>query len=91
MAAPFMDRRVMYKKPKVGFNSPMTEWLQGEMKEFVLDTVHSRDFLECGLLNSLDTCIKVSEFYKLEQASYTDGESIWVSLVPYLWKKAMGL
>ena len=91
MAAPFMDRRVMYKKPKVGFNSPMTEWLQGEMKEFVLDTVHSKDFLECGLLNSLDTCIKVSEFYKLEQASYTDGESIWVSLVPYLWKKAMGL
>lgn len=91
MAAPFMDRRVMYKKPKVGFNSPMTEWLQGDMKEFVLDTVHSRDFLECGLLNPLDVSIKVSEFYKHEQVAYTEGENIWVSLVPYFWKKAMRL
>ena len=91
VAAPFMDKKVMYKKAKVGFNSPMTEWLQGDMKEFVLDTVHSREFLECELLNPLDVTIKVSEFYKRKQIAYTEGENIWISLVPFLWKKAMRL
>ena len=91
MASPFMDERVIYRKSKIGFNSPMTEWLQGDMKEFVLDTVHSREFLECELLNSLDVSIKVSEFYKQRRVTYTEGENIWISLVPFFWKKAMQL
>lgn len=91
MAAPFMDTRIMYRKSKIGFNSPMTEWLCGSMKEFVLDIIHSKEFYECELINPLDVSICINEFYKREKNTYTDGEHIWILLVPFLWKKAMQL
>lgn len=91
MAAPFMSKEVIYRKLKIGFNSPMTEWLQGDLKEFVLDTIHSKDFYECELFNSLDVNIKINEFYKCKRNTFTEGENIWTLLVPFLWKKAMQL
>lgn len=91
MAAPFMDHRIMYRKGKIGFNSPMTEWLNGSMKEFVLDMIHSKEFYECELINSLNVSICVNEFYKCNKKAYADGELIWTMLVPFLWKKAMQL
>lgn len=91
MAAPFMDERIMYRKDKIGFNSPMTEWLKGDMKEFILDMIHSKEFYECELFNSLDVKIRVDEFYKCEKNTYSDGEGIWTLLVPFFWKKAMKL
>ena len=91
MAAPFMDERIMYRKSKMGFNSPMSDWLKGDMKEYILDMVHSQEFYECELLNSLDAKIRVDEFYKCEKNTFADGEGIWTLLVPYLWKNAMRL
>lgn len=91
MAAPFMDRDIIYRKSKLGFNTPMTEWLHGEWKEFILDSVHSREFYECELVNPLDISIRVNEFYKCKKNTYADGEVIWTLLVPFFWKKAMRL
>lgn len=90
-AAPFMDEKVLFRKSKVGFNSPMTEWLHGEMKEFVLDEIHSRSFYECELINPLDVTIEVDNFYREKEKKFSDGQKIWKLLVPYLWKKAMNL
>lgn len=89
MAAPYMSHDVLYRNIKLGFNSPMTEWLQGDMKELILDTIHSQDFYECELFNPLDVSITVHEFYKREKKIYTDGETVWGALMPYFWKKAM--
>lgn len=91
MSAPFMDGEIVYRKSKIGFNSPMTEWLRGDMKEFILDSVHSRDFHECELLNPLNVMIMVDQFYSSKQNGFGDGENIWTKIVPYFWKKAMGL
>ena len=91
MAAPFMDKRIMYRKTKIGFNSPMTEWMLGAWKEFILDTIHSREFHECGLLNPLDVQIEVEAFYQSERHTFAMGETVWKSLVPFLWKKSMRL
>lgn len=91
MAAPFMDKEIIYRRDKVGFNSPMTEWLQGNMKEFIMDMIHSKEFYECELLNPLNVIIKIHEFYKNQNNTFASGEEIWKLLVPFLWKKAMGL
>ncbi len=91
MAAPFMDKEIIYRRDKVGFNSPMTEWLQGNMKEFIMDMIHSKEFYECELLNPLNVTIKIHEFYKNQNNTFASGEEIWKLLVPFLWKKAMGL
>ena len=91
MAAPFMDKKIIYRKDKIGFNSPMTEWMQGNMKEFILDTIHSKDFYECELLNPLNVIIKINEFYKNQNHDFESGQEIWKLLIPFLWKKAMHL
>lgn len=89
MAKPFMSENILYRKQKIGFNGPMTDWLRGELQEFLLDTVHSKDFMECELVNALDICIDVNEFLKGDDNRYQAGERIWTQIVPYLWKKAV--
>ena len=92
MAAPYMSNKIIYRKDKIGFNSPMAEWLnESRMKEFIWDTVNSRDFIECDLVNPLSVNIQLNEFYKKGKNLYVDGENIWTSVMPYIWKKAMGV
>lgn len=88
-AAQFMDRDVIFRKRKIGFNSPVTEWFSGEWKEFLFDTVHSRDFYECGLIHPLEVCMKVQKFYSGNHSEGISGEQLWGALVPYFWKKAV--
>lgn len=54
-----------------------------------MDTIHSRDFIECELVNALDICVDANEFLQKEKVSFHDGERIWGKIVPYLWKKAV--
>ena len=89
MGAPFMDKRILNRKSKIGWNAPSTEWFKGEWKEFLMDTIHSRDFIECEMINALDICVDVNEFLQKRQDDYRDGERIWSKIVPYLWKKAV--
>lgn len=92
MAIPYMPEEIMYRKDKIGFNAPMTEWLKGSrMKEFVCDIVASKEFMNCDLVNSLMASIQLNEFYKNDKKSFFDGENIWVLIMPYIWKKSMGV
>ncbi len=87
--APFMDKEIMYRKLKIGFNSPLTEWFQTELKEFLLDIIHSKDFFECELIDSQNVRDKVNDFYKNNHEYYNEGEVLWREIIPYLWKKAV--
>jgi asparagine synthase (glutamine-hydrolysing) len=91
MAAPFMSDEVMYRKSKIGFNTPISEWIRGDLKEFILDTIHSKEFYECELINPIRISIDVNELLKSETVDYASGARIWSSMVPFLWKKAMQL
>lgn len=91
MAAPLMSEKIMYRKDKIGFNSPMSEWIRGDLKEFILDTIHSKEFYECELINPLEDSILVHEALQNEMIDYSSGENVWSSMVPFLWKKAMKL
>lgn len=89
MARPYMDERILNRKLKIGFNDPLTEWFRGPLKEFLLDTVHSRDFIECDLINSLEASVAINEFLQGEEATFSAGHKLWSIIVPYLWKKAV--
>lgn len=89
MAEPFMSREILKRKLKIGFNSPMTEWFHGDLKEFILDTVSSKDFYECELINPLMVKMLVQDFYLNNKKDYFSGEAIWTAISPYLWKKAV--
>ncbi len=89
MASSFMSDEILKRKVKIGFNPPAADWFRGEWREFLVDTIHSRDFIECELVNALDICVDANEFLQKEKVSFHDGERIWRKIVPYLWKKAV--
>lgn len=89
MARPFMDQRILNRKDKIGFAAPMVDWLKGDWKEFILDTINSKDFYESDLVNSLDICIDYNEFLNKTDNCLYDGERIWQKIVPYLWFKSI--
>ena len=89
MARPFMDARVLNRRDKIGFSAPMDEWLRGNMKEFLLDTINSNDFRECSLINALEVNVEVNEFIRKSEKDFSLGERIWQRIVPYLWEKAV--
>ena len=78
-----------YRKFKIGFNSPLTEWFQTDLKEFLLDTIHSKDFYECELIDALDVSKKVDDFLCNNKGYFGEGEALWKELMPYFWKKAV--
>ncbi len=42
---PYIPNEVYQRK--TGFTFNITEWIKGSWKEYMLDSVHSKDFNEC--------------------------------------------
>lgn len=87
--ASFMDPEIIYRKSKIGFNSPLTEWFQTDLKEFLLDTIHSKEFYECELINPQAVSKKAEDFLCNNKGYFVEGEALWKELMPYFWKKAV--
>jgi len=56
------------RKNKIGFASPMVEWYQNSLKDFVLDSINSQEFLESNIWNGqlirnyTEACYKKKEY-----------------------------
>ncbi len=86
--APYLPEQVAYRKDKIGFNTPILEWISGDLKEWFLDTVHSQDFLESDLVDGRAVCEKTERIAAGGDAvKYSTHGDIWKQLSPYLWKK----
>jgi asparagine synthase (glutamine-hydrolysing) len=87
---PYMPKEITWRKSKVGFNSPIVDWMQGDLKEWFLDTVHDKAFLESSLVdNPKSIQMKTLELANKQSNSYIDAERNWTKLTPYLWEKAV--
>lgn len=87
--APYMPKEIAYRKSKIGFNTPVVEWMQGPMKEYFLDTVHSSGFASCTLLEPEKVRKQVEKVIFDPKASFAEGESAFRNLYPYLWEKSV--
>lgn len=91
----FMPREVVWRKSKIGFNSPFIDWLQRDrahngLKEWGLDLVHSREFLECELIeNPAQVADLMHRICDGKESHFNAGERLWCAINPYLWN--MGL
>lgn len=86
--APYMPREVAYRKTKIGFNSPIVDWMQGPLKGFLSDTTSSQSFKECQLIDSADVANQIQRVINNPEAKFTEGERAWTMLTPYLWERA---
>lgn len=87
--APFLPHEVAYRKNKVGFNTPIVEWMKGPLRSYFLDALASTSFRTSTLINPTDVSRHVRQVIDDENATYAMGESAWTELMPYLWEQAV--
>lgn len=87
--AGFMPKEIAYRKSKIGFNSPIVDWMQGPLKPFFLDTINSQSFKNSTLINPKVTAQKINAVIHDTNASFLDGEKAWTMLSPFLWEQAI--
>ena len=79
---------ILTNKLKSGWNSPMGEWLGGELKQWLLDEVHSTAFNNCDLIDQKALTKKVEQYYTEARYEHVAGQNLWLQLQPYLIEKA---
>ncbi|HRO41259.1 MAG TPA: asparagine synthase (glutamine-hydrolyzing) [Flavipsychrobacter sp.] len=88
-ARPYMPESIVNRKSKVGFNTPIVDWMRGPWRTFLLDTISSKNFQECGLINREETKAAVNKVLTVDNPHFFDGEHAWYLLLPYFWEQAV--
>ena len=85
--APYMPADIAYRRTKIGFNTPIVEWMQGPLKEYFTDVITSSSFKECTLIDPDAVSAGVNRVINDKSATFAQGEQAWSALYPYLWEK----
>lgn len=86
---PYVPKEIIWRKSKVGFNTPFTDWMKGSWKNYLTDLVNSTEFTQSALIEAAVAKSIVMQVINNPKASYKDGEKAWRAIVPYFWEKAM--
>lgn len=86
--APFMPHDIAYRKTKIGFNTPIVEWMQGPLKTYFLDKINDVAFSNCEYIDRDKTREQILNVVNNDKATFADGEKAWSSFYPYLWQEA---
>ena len=85
--APFMPHDIAYRRTKIGFNTPIVEWMQGPLKEYFTDILGSESFKNCDLIDPVSVTERVNGVINNRNATFAMGEQAWSALYPYLWQE----
>lgn len=84
-----MPKEIAYRRTKIGFNTPIVEWMQGPLAEYFTDCVNSQDFKNCDLIDPVKTKEKIMNVINNKNAAFVDGEQAFSAIYPYLWERAL--
>ncbi len=82
-----MPKEIINRKSKIGFNTPIVEWMKGPWRDFVQDTIESTEFCNSDLVNPRIVRRMVANVINNDSATYKEAERAWSKLMPFLWKK----
>ena len=86
----WMPTEVAWRRSKIGFNTPMIEWVRGPWKEWILDTMNSSDFLNSDVVDARalkDKMFTVINGIGNSEELFELASHAWTELNQYLWKK----
>lgn len=84
----YMPEEVVNRKTKIGFNTPIVEWMQGELREYLSDMVSSSDFLSSNFVNAVQVRNRIMKVINGENnVKFSEAEDAYKSLAPYLWER----
>jgi asparagine synthase (glutamine-hydrolysing) len=80
VVVPFLPKKILERKDKMGFPTPINEWLQGEAKDFVYDILSSTAALNRDFIDNKKVLEKVAG-----EGSYS--RKIWGLFCLELWQQ----
>jgi asparagine synthase (glutamine-hydrolysing) len=87
---PFMPKEVTWRKSKIGFNTPIVDWMQNELRDWFGDIVNSKGFLESPLVADAKSLkITIEDIINKKDSVFPHAEKAWTDLSPYLWENAI--
>jgi asparagine synthase (glutamine-hydrolysing) len=87
--APWLPEEVVWRKSKLGFNSPIVDWLKGPLRNYVEEVLESRDFKSCPLICPAKVTQLVRSIINDPLPGFHEGEQAWTQLAPFFWWRAM--
>ena len=87
--APYLPSEIVRRKIKIGFNAPMTDWMRGSLKTFMLDSISSRAFRDCDLIDASAVAAQVRNVIEGAAPTFDEAHDAWTSFSPFLWEQAM--
>ena len=84
-----MPHEIAYRKNKIGFNTPIAEWMRGPLKSYFTDIINSNSFKTCELIDPPVVAESIRRTIESADNSYGSGVKAWTLLAPYLWEQAM--
>ncbi|WP_147819502.1 asparagine synthase (glutamine-hydrolyzing) [Salidesulfovibrio onnuriiensis] len=84
-----MPEDIAWRRAKIGFNSPIVDWMKGPLREFFMDEVSSIAFSACDLVDKETARSRLQAVMDDPDATYAQGEAAWTALVPYFWEQAL--
>ena len=85
--APYMPKEIAYRRTKIGFNTPIVEWMKGPLREYFTDITGSVSFANCDLIDPVSVRNRINEVINNPDATFGMGETAFTSLYPYLWEQ----
>ena len=84
-----MPNEITYRKSKIGFNTPIVDWMQKDLKDWFLDTVYSSEFKNSELIQNRKSLIKrVEKTTSGEISDFGYAQETWKQLSVFLWEKS---
>ena len=85
-----MPKEITWRKSKIGFNTPIVDWMQKDLKEWFSDTVHDKSFINCQLVDNPNKLKKsIMSIVNKKENSYIEARKCWTLLTPYIWEKSI--
>ena len=85
--APYMPKEIAYRRTKIGFNTPIVEWMKGPLKEYFTDLIGSSSFAGCDLIDPAAVRSQILRVIEDPKATFAMGEKAFTDLYPYLWEQ----
>jgi asparagine synthase (glutamine-hydrolysing) len=81
--------KIRFRSSKVGFTSPIIDWMRGPWRQFLFDHIASQAFRTCSLIQDPESLtIRLSALLdNVADVPQHRAESIWGELTPYFWEQ----
>lgn len=84
-----LPKEVIYRKSKIGFSTPVSEWMKTIWKEELLEIAHSKQLEQCELVDGVELKKSLVNILQGNAVSFNNATQIWQKLEPFLWEKSV--